>query len=229
MSPSGNDKTHLFELDLATRAFKMPMDRGGDGFSIRVEAKMRVEAYDQDEIYVAAPLPGHDEWGGVTESTYARVLKRWRRGEHTDLQSAETVVEIPREFMWVEAEVYTRGSTPARRRLASWSSSTLYRHRVVCYDRATRECVRLALPDAITAPYLSYFDYYIFQLHDARWGYAADSLLVCGLQELLDASRGLQAAAKRRRLPRRGARLIGRGRSTDLPPTLHADIVDAAE
>ena len=122
MSPGGNDKTWLFEFDLEAKQFKTPMDEGGDGFSIRDEAKMRIAAYDQDTLYVSTPLPGFDEWGGVTESTYARVLKRWRRGEHVDYKSAETVMVIPRGFMWIDPEVDTwryaggSGSTETTRR-----------------------------------------------------------------------------------------------------------------
>ena len=107
MSPGGNDKTHLFEFDFATKSFKTPMDLGGEGFSIRDEAKMRAVAYDKDTVYVTTPLPGYDEWGGVTESTYARVLTRWRRGVHRDYKSAEVVLEIPRDFMWVFPEIDT--------------------------------------------------------------------------------------------------------------------------
>jgi prolyl oligopeptidase len=40
---------------------------------------------------------------------------------------------------------------------------------------------------------VSYFDYYIFTLRDERWGFAADSLLVCYLDDLIDISRRLQA------------------------------------
>ena len=197
MSPGGNDKTHLFEFDLSTKQFKIPMDQGGDGFSIRDEAKMSAVAYDQDTIYVATPLPDYDEWGGVTESTYARVLTRWRRGVQRDYKSAEVVLEIPREFMWIFPEVDTwryAASGVETKRVLIDTRPSFYKHRIVHHDPVTNESVRLALPDEITEPYMSYFDYYVVTLRDARWGFAADSLLVCYLSDLLELSRRRQAA-----------------------------------
>ena len=197
MSPGGNDKTHLFEFDFATKSFKTPMDLGGEGFSIRDEAKMRAVAYDKDTVYVATPLPDYDEWGGVTQSTYARVLTRWRRGVHGDYKSAEVVLEIPRDFMWVFPEIDTwryAGSGTETKRILIDTRPSFYRHRIVHHDPASGESVRLALPDEITCPYMSYFDYYLVTLRDARWGFAADSLLICYLDDLLELSRQLQAA-----------------------------------
>lgn len=197
MSPGGNDKTHLFEFDFASQRFVTPMDQGGDGFSIRDEAKMRIAAYDADTIYVSTPLPDHDEWGGVTESTYARVLKKWVRGVHLDYRSAETVLEVPRDFMWIDPEVDTYKyaiSGIETRRVFVDARPSFYRHRIVHLDPATNEPTRLALPDALGDVYMSYFDYYVFTLRDAKWGFAADSLLVCHLDELLEVSRHLQAA-----------------------------------
>ena len=62
------------------------------------------------------------------------------------------------------------------------------------HDPSANELTRLALPDEIDTPYMSYFDYYLVTLRDARWGFPADSLLVCYLDDLLEVSRRLQAA-----------------------------------
>jgi prolyl oligopeptidase len=80
LSRGGSDADVTREFDLTTRTFV------ANGF-FRPEAKGQLDWIDQDTVYVATDFGP----GTMTESGYARIAKRWRRG--TPLAAAETVFE----------------------------------------------------------------------------------------------------------------------------------------
>ncbi len=210
MSPTGNDKTHLFEFDLVTKQFVKGMDEGGDGFHIGYEAKIKVEPLDRETIFVAAPkevealhpeastLSSEDT--SVTESTYARTVKRWSRAESKTLADAKSILTVPTSYMWVDPEVYTfnkESSMETFSHILFDARPSYYTSRMIYHDDATKESVRLALPDEIDNIYFPHFTHYIIKLRNERWGFPADSVLVCDLSELLKISRAMTASIAR--------------------------------
>lgn len=93
LSPGGTDADVLREFDLDTRSFVE------DGFLLPV-AKGGAEWFSDDELFIARDLGPET----VTSSGYARLLKRWKRGETLD--KAQTIFEITPENNSVGISVY---------------------------------------------------------------------------------------------------------------------------
>ncbi|WP_345494514.1 prolyl oligopeptidase family serine peptidase [Nocardia callitridis] len=83
LSRGGADAKVVREFDLTTRTFLEPAD---GGFSLP-EAKSQISWIDIDTVYVGTDFGP----GSLTDSGYARIAKRWRRG--TPLEEAVTVFE----------------------------------------------------------------------------------------------------------------------------------------
>ncbi|HGE8373201.1 TPA: S9 family peptidase, partial [Serratia marcescens] len=90
LSPDGGDATEIREFDLVAKRFVK------DGFNVPV-AKSRVSWVDRDTLFIATDFGP----GSMTQSGYARIAKRWRRG--TPLSAAETLYEAQPEDMAVFA------------------------------------------------------------------------------------------------------------------------------
>jgi prolyl oligopeptidase len=80
LSPDGGDATEIREFDLVTKQFVK------DGFVLPV-AKSQASWIDKDTLFVATDFGA----GSMTQSGYARIAKRWRRG--TPLSAAQTLYE----------------------------------------------------------------------------------------------------------------------------------------
>ncbi|WP_030996848.1 prolyl oligopeptidase family serine peptidase [Streptomyces sp. NRRL F-5630] len=83
LSRGGGDAVEIREFDLARREFV------GDGFHV-AEAKTRIGWVDEDTVLIGTGLAG----GSLTDSGYARTVRRWRRG--TPLDEATVVYEAER-------------------------------------------------------------------------------------------------------------------------------------
>lgn len=90
LSPDGGDATEIREFDLVAKRFVK------DGFNVPV-AKSRVSWVDRDTLFIATDFGP----GSMTQSGYARIAKRWRRG--TPLSAAETLYEAQPKDMAVFA------------------------------------------------------------------------------------------------------------------------------
>ncbi len=137
LSRGGGDAVVVREFDLVKRRFV------GDGFALP-EAKSDVVWRDRDTIYVGTDFGP----GSMTDSGYARIVKRWQRG--TPLAQAVTVFEGERTDVGVEAwvdhdirERSTRITEGVRRSIAFYDSETF-----VLRNGAP---VRLALPNDAAA------------------------------------------------------------------------------
>ncbi len=174
LSRGGGDATVVREFDLAGREFV------SHGF-VLPEAKSDVVWRDRDTVYVATDFGP----GSMTDSGYARIVKRWQRG--TPLAQAVTVFEGTRTDVgvqaWVDHEVRdgaTRIAEGVRRSIAFYNSETF-----VLRDGAP---VQLALPtDAaarIAGPWL------VVRLRSA-WNtnghsYPAGALIAARTQDFLE-------------------------------------------
>ncbi|MFI5781637.1 prolyl oligopeptidase family protein [Nocardia sp. NPDC051570] len=83
LSRGGADAKVVREFDVATKQFRDPAD---GGFHLP-EAKSQIRWIDADTVYVGTDFGP----GSLTDSGYARIAKRWRRG--TPLSEAQTVFE----------------------------------------------------------------------------------------------------------------------------------------
>lgn len=90
LSPDGGDATEIREFDLTAKTFVK------GGFTLPA-AKSQAAWVDRDTLYVATDFGP----GSMTQSGYARIAKRWRRG--TPLSAAETLYEAQPEDMAVFA------------------------------------------------------------------------------------------------------------------------------
>jgi prolyl oligopeptidase len=80
LSPDGGDAVRVREFDLSSKAFVKA------GFDLPV-AKTQVDWIDENTLYVGTDFGP----GSMTESSYPRIAKEWKRG--TPLSSASTVYE----------------------------------------------------------------------------------------------------------------------------------------
>ncbi|UTN98779.1 MULTISPECIES: prolyl oligopeptidase family serine peptidase [Serratia] len=90
LSPDGGDATEIREFDLVSKAFVK------NGFVLPV-AKSQASWIDKDTLFVATDFGA----GSMTQSGYARIAKRWRRG--TPLSAAQTLYEAQPQDMTVFA------------------------------------------------------------------------------------------------------------------------------
>ncbi|MCM6774761.1 prolyl oligopeptidase family serine peptidase [Nocardia sp. CDC159] len=83
LSRGGADAKVVREFDMTTKRFRDPAD---GGFHLP-EAKSQIRWIDADTVYVGTDFGP----GSLTDSGYARIAKRWKRG--TPLSQAQTVFE----------------------------------------------------------------------------------------------------------------------------------------
>ncbi|RDI66266.1 prolyl oligopeptidase family serine peptidase [Nocardia pseudobrasiliensis] len=93
LSRGGADAKVVREFDMSTKRFREPED---GGFHLP-EAKSQIRWIDADTVYVGTDFGP----GSLTDSGYARIAKRWRRG--TPLSEAQTVFEGERGDVLVSA------------------------------------------------------------------------------------------------------------------------------
>ncbi len=177
LSRGGGDAIVVREFDLAQRKFVT------DGF-VLPEAKSDVTWRDLDTIYVGTDFGP----GSMTDSGYARIVKRWSRG--TPLAQAVTVFEGQRSDVgvdpWVEHDIRERGAriTEGVRRAIAFYNSELF----VLRDGAP---VRVAVPNDADAQIVG--QWLIVRLRSA-WeingrSYAAGALIVVHALEFLAGKR----------------------------------------
>lgn len=91
LSPDGGEAVEIREFDLIAKRFMK------DGFNVPV-AKSKTSWIDQETLFIATNFGA----GSMTQSGYARIVKRWRHG--TPLSAAETLYEAQPEdiavFAW---------------------------------------------------------------------------------------------------------------------------------
>ncbi|MDX7998282.1 S9 family peptidase [Xenorhabdus sp. Reich] len=90
LSPDGGDAIEIREFDLIAKHFIK------DGFNVPA-AKSEASWIDKDTVFIATDFGP----GSMTQSGYARIAKRWRRG--TPLSAAETLYEAQPEDIMVFA------------------------------------------------------------------------------------------------------------------------------
>jgi prolyl oligopeptidase len=113
LSPGGGDAVELREFDAVTKQFVE------QGFVVPT-AKSRVAWCDADTLYVATDFGS----GSVTESGYARIVKRWNRG--TPLSAAQTLHEAPVTSVWAVAQRLGSAEAPIHlvtEALTFWTAS----------------------------------------------------------------------------------------------------------
>jgi prolyl oligopeptidase len=93
LSPGGTDADVVREFDILTRTFVK------DGFELPV-AKGSAQWMSDDELFVSRDFGPET----ITNSGYARLIKRWKRGE--PLEKALTIFEIPKENNATDMRVY---------------------------------------------------------------------------------------------------------------------------
>ncbi len=180
LSRGGGDAIVVREFDIAKRQFV------ADGFLLP-EGKTDVEWRDRDTIYVSTDFGP----GSMTDSGYARIVKRWNRG--TPLAQAATVFEGQRTDVgvgaWVDHDVRdgsTRITEGVRRSIAFYNGETF-----VLRDGAP---VRLAVPNdadaQIVGPWL------IVRLR-SEWStgghsYPVGALIAANAQEFLGGKRAFE-------------------------------------
>lgn len=129
LSPGGGDAVAVREFHIPSRAFV----RGG--FELPV-AKSRVSWIDENAIYVGTDFGP----GSMTESSYPRIAKEWKRG--TPLASASIVYEGAATDMSVAAY---HDRTPGFERDFVSVQKDFYHSEL--YQRANDELARLEVPD----------------------------------------------------------------------------------
>jgi prolyl oligopeptidase len=173
MSRGGGDAHVIREFDLQTLEFV------SDGFVV-AKAKTGVSWIDRDTIYVNTDFGP----GTLTNSGYARQVKRWKRG--TPLEAAELVFEIPVEDVWVYGSV-ERDATYAREWIVHGKSF----HTNNGHVRVGGKFVKLEKPDDADADLFS--EHLLIRLRtDWKIGettYPQGALLAMNFEQFLNGAR----------------------------------------
>lgn len=133
LSPDGGDAVRVREFDIAGKTFVK------DGFDLPV-AKSEVDWIDRDHLYVGTDFGP----GSMTESSYPRIAKEWKRG--TPLSAASTVYEGKPTDLAVNAY---HDNTPGFER-DFVAVATDFFHSTT-YQRVGGKLVKLDVPDDASA------------------------------------------------------------------------------
>ncbi len=169
LSRGGSDATVVREFDMTTRSFV------ADGFALP-EAKSWVVWEDHDTVLVGTDFGA----GSLTDSGYARVLKRWRRGEL--LADAATLFTGSREDVAVSAGV---DRTPGYERTLISRAVDFFNDQV--YELRAGELIRIDAPS--DASVSVHRDWLLIELR-TDWNhpsalYPAGSLLAADYEQFL--------------------------------------------
>ncbi|WP_199639177.1 prolyl oligopeptidase family serine peptidase [Serratia sp. PAMC26656] len=129
LSPDGGDATEIREFDLVSKAFVK------NGFVLPV-AKSQASWIDKDTLFVATDFGA----GSMTQSGYARIAKRWRRG--TPLSAAQTLYEAQPQDMTVFAY---HDHTPGFERSYVGRSLDFYRRETFLLTKQDRQ-IKIDIP-----------------------------------------------------------------------------------
>jgi len=133
LSPDGGDAVRVREFDLSSKSFIK------DGFDLPV-AKTQVDWIDHDTLFVGTDFGP----GSMTESSYPRIAKEWKRG--TPLASASTVYEGKLTDLAVSA---MHDSTPGYERDFVQIAKDFFHSEM--YQRVNGKLVRVDVPDDASA------------------------------------------------------------------------------
>lgn len=177
LSRGGADATVLREFDLATLSFveggfELPESKGGASW------------IDADTVYVATDFGQ----GSMTDSGYARIVKRWSRG--TPLEDAEVVFEGKQEDVSVGA---WRDHTPGFVRDFVYRSMTFYSNEI--FLQTPKGLKKIDKQDSANASVWK--EWLLLELREA-WTvdgttYPAGSLLVAPFNRWMKGKRTVQA------------------------------------
>ncbi|MGV9679641.1 prolyl oligopeptidase family serine peptidase [Nocardia sp. NPDC003482] len=180
LSRGGADAKVVREFDLTTRTFREPAD---GGFHLP-EAKSQIRWIDADTVYVGTDFGP----GSLTDSGYARIAKRWRRG--TPLREAVTVFEGSTEDVLVSAG-YDR--TPGYERHYVGRATDFFNESVYLLDE-DGGLRHIDVPSDASESW--YKDWLLVRLK-SPWEvggrtYPAGALLACDLEEFLSGARDFE-------------------------------------
>ncbi|WP_431295594.1 prolyl oligopeptidase family serine peptidase [Rahnella sp. PAMC 25559] len=177
LSPDGGDAEETREFDLIAKRFVR------EGFNLPI-AKSQVSWIDQDTLFIATDFGP----GSMTQSGYARIAKRWRRG--TPLSAAETIYEARPEDIAVFAY---HDRTPGFERDFVGRSLDFYRRESFLLTQDGQQIKIDIPPDAELGSYLEWLlikTSYDWEVGGKR--YPSGALLAANFDDYLEGKRELQ-------------------------------------
>ncbi|MGW0162016.1 prolyl oligopeptidase family serine peptidase [Mycobacterium sp. NPDC003323] len=171
LSRGGADAVVIREFDMRTREFV------ADGFELP-EAKTQISWEDPDTLLVGTDFGE----GSLTDSGYARLVKRWRRG--TPLTDAVTVYEGERADVIVAASV---DRTPGYERTLISRAVDFFNDEI--YELRGEELVRIDAPT--DASVSVHHDWLLIELRTDWDHYRAGSLLAADYDEFVAGTKNL--------------------------------------
>jgi prolyl oligopeptidase len=169
LSRGGADAVVVREFDMITREF-VSTELGG--FELP-EAKTQISWADPDTVLVGTDFGE----GSLTDSGYARLVKRWQRGQ--DLADAPTVYAGERTDVIVVASV---DRTPGFERTLISRAVDFFNDKI--YELRGAELIPIDAPTDATVSV--HRDWLLIELRTDWKGYAAGSLLAADYREFLD-------------------------------------------
>ncbi|MCV7252574.1 S9 family peptidase [Mycobacterium hackensackense] len=169
LSRGGADAVVVREFDMTTREF-VSAELGG--FELP-EAKTHISWADPDTVLVGTDFGE----GSLTDSGYARLVKRWQRGQ--DLADAPTVHAGERSDVIVVASV---DRTPGFERTLISRAVDFFNDEI--YELRGAELIPIDAPTDATVSV--HRDWLLIELRTDWKGYAAGSLLAADYREFLD-------------------------------------------
>jgi prolyl oligopeptidase len=169
LSRGGADAVVVREFDMSTREF-VSAELGG--FELP-EAKTQITWADPDTVLVGTDFGE----GSLTDSGYARLVKRWQRGQ--DLADAPTVYAGERTDVIVVASV---DRTPGFERTLISRAVDFFNDEI--YELRGAELIPIDAPTDATVSV--HRDWLLIELRTDWKGYAAGSLLAADYREFLD-------------------------------------------
>ncbi|SCX26582.1 prolyl oligopeptidase family serine peptidase [Mycolicibacterium fluoranthenivorans] len=169
LSRGGADAVVVREFDMPTREF-VSAELGG--FELP-EAKTQITWADPDTVLVGTDFGE----GSLTDSGYARLVKRWQRGQ--DLTDAPTVYAGERTDVIVVASV---DRTPGFERTLISRAVDFFNDEI--YELRGAELIPIDAPTDATVSV--HRDWLLIELRTDWKGYAAGSLLAADYREFLD-------------------------------------------
>lgn len=171
LSRGGADAVVIREFDMRTREFV------ADGFEL-TEAKTQISWEDENTVLVGTDFGP----GSLTDSGYARLVKRWRRGDA--LADAVTVYAGEQADVIVAASV---DRTPGFERTMISRAVDFFNDEI--YELRDEELLRVDAPT--DASVSVHHDWLLIELRTDWEGYSAGSLLAAGYAEFMSGTRKL--------------------------------------
>lgn len=171
LSRGGADAVVVREFDMHTREFV------ADGF-VLPEAKTQISWADEDTVLVGTDFGP----GSLTDSGYARLVKRWRRGEPLD-----DAVQV---YAGQQADVIVAASvdrTPGFERTMISRAVDFFNDEI--YELRGEELLRIDAPTDATVSV--HHDWLLIELRTDWDGYTAGSLLAADYTEFISGTKNL--------------------------------------